>query len=956
MPFRTKYKRDNWATALLGALMIVLVIVLAVNFFIAIRNSQISSRKEFLASQTELVARQLEKEIHRFEIDSKVVRDFMDDADMDPEDYRKEFTETVRRVFNTYPNLIDSVWVNFQDSLVSFEMTARNDFIRKSVTSRAEFEDNIVHEVSGKKDKELLFFIDLSSFSVNFVSDFYLSPEGAKYLVVDNEINQLSKFTSAAKLKLSPEIIEEIQNDVGLGVKGIYDLTWIGEESDGSGIAAQYPFNFGQIKRGASLVFLLKTDDLNSGIYSTYFFLFVVLVLILVGTVVIFSFSLNNNQKSRRQLERKSFEISELFDQQSLLLQELRGFVFFHNHQGKITRVTKEMEPILGRNLEQFQNAFKKDSRQEDVKRIRNFVFKAVQNKVPYLDFEYDYVRRDGRKIRLRIFEKLHYDVSGRFTGGSGICTDITTQFEARNGLIESENRLRNVIENIPDAITIYDNQGVVLSVDVKDHSKFIPNIEDFIGKNLKKIVSKKQREKMWGAFENSRKTDRIQTVEWQLKVENVMKHFEVRFFPLDNSQMMSLSREITAQKVWEQGLIEAMNSADQANKAKSEFLANMSHEIRTPLNGLLGIIDLLERTKLSEKQVQYLQIIKTSGDSLLGIIKDILDYSKIEAGKIELKDEAFNPAFELENVANIFLGLIQKKNIELTLEISPEVNGWYEGDKDKWNQVLLNLIGNAVKFTPESGRVTLKLSTEALTESAYYIHCEIHDSGIGIPEDKIPFLTDPFYQVESSSDRSFQGTGLGLAIALKIIQVMGGDLQVKSNLGEGSIFSFDVLLNKSEIQEAPKDLSNKRSQPEESIIGKEFPLKILLAEDNDINLELMSLMLHQMHYDFEIARNGLEVLEALGDRDFDVILMDVQMPIMNGLEATRRIREGDIQSDIVIIGLSANVFDEDFKKAEEIGMNDYLTKPIRLHTLTAKLEQAYLLQKEKLVNEKRTL
>lgn len=940
--FTTKHQRDYWATLLLGALMIGLLIFLAVSFFIAIRDSQIYSREQFLSSQTELVARQLQKEVQRFEFDAKEVRKFIDGDTMPPESYGRELTETVRRVFVTYPHLIDSVWVSFPDSVVSFEMTRRNDFLRRPVPKTELAYSEKIYRLDGDSGLDLVFFLDLPAFAEYFVTGFYLDPEGAKYLIMDEKLVLLSKPGQTGVPSIGLEALARVRSDVESRLKGIYKLNWTSGDADGPGIAAQYPFDFGQIKQNVALVFLLKTDDLNSGIYSTYFYLFLFLVLILAGTVLIFSFSILNNEKAKTELERKGQEISDLFDQQSLLLQELKGFVFFHNYQGKITRVTQEMERILGRNLQQFLNAFKKDSRQEDAKRIRKYILSAVQNKVPYLDFEYDYVRSDGKKIRLRIFEKLVYDEQGRFVGGNGICTDITPQYQSRNELIQSENKLRNVIGNIPDVISIYSNHGKLLSIDIKDRSNLVPEFAEQVGSHIKKDSTNSQDLKIWEAFERSRKTGRIQTVEWKSVQNKVIRYFEIRFFPLDNTQMMSLSKEITAQKVWEKGLIEAMNAADKANQAKSEFLANMSHEIRTPLNGLLGIIDLLERTELTEKQLRFLNIIRSSGHSLLSIIKDILDYSKIEAGRIELRDEVFNPAVELEKVANIFLGLSQKKGIKLTLKIDEEVRGWYDGDKDKWNQVLLNLIGNAIKFTPENGRVLVKLSTEALTDFAYFIHCEVHDSGIGIPEEKIPFLTDPFYQVESASDRSYQGTGLGLAIAKKIIQIMGGDLHISSKGGEGSVFAFHVLLNKSEAQEGELESTSYEPILNESLLGKKFPLRILLAEDNELNLELMSLMLSQIQYDFDVARNGLEVLTALKEKTYDVILMDVQMPLMNGLEAARRIREGDVQSDVLIIGLSANVFDEDFKKALEMGMDDYLTKPIRLSILAAKLEQSY--------------
>jgi len=927
----------------MGSVIVISVVVLAVNFFIAIRNSQLSSRKEFLHKHTELVSRQLEIKMDEFEGDAKVVRAFVDDQDMDQEDYRQEFTETIRRVFNSYPSLIDSAHVHFSDSLISFQMTPRNNFIRHQINEVPEKNNLNYLEVEGDTEIKIEFFFNLPAYTERFVQDFYLDPNGSKFLIIRDSMIYLNSGFSQEPISIAEESRNEIYKDVSEGLKGLYSVNWISSGMEGMAQVAQYPFDFGDIERDASLVFLLKTDDLNSGIYSTYFFLFCVLVLILIGTIVIFSISIGNNEKSRKDLVQKTEEISDLFERQSLLLQELRGFVFFHDYQGKITRVTQEMEAILGRNLNEFYEAFQKNSPYEDVKRVRNFILNAVENKLPYLDFEYDYLRRDGKKLRLRIFEKLDYDEDGNFKGGNGICTDITSQYEARKELINSENRLRNVIKNIPDVISIYDNSGKVLSLDVKDQSEFVANSGDFVGKRLDELVGIKIKDEVLKAFSESRRTGKIKTVDWPIRIDDTKKYFEVRFFPLDNSQMMSLSKDITTQKIWEKGLVEAMNAAEKANKAKSEFLANMSHEIRTPLNGLLGIIDLLEQTDLNDQQKQYLSIIKNSGNSLLGIIKDILDYSKIEAGKIELNDQKFSPGIELEKMIDIFFGLTKKKKINLVYEIDEEANGWFIGDKDKWQQVLMNLLGNATKFTPEGGEILVKLSTEYLTDSAYFINCEVHDSGIGIPPEEIPFLTDPFFQVESASDRTYQGTGLGLAIAKKIIQIMGGDLNIESSVGEGSVFSFGVLLGKSEDQFNDSGVMELVDEDIDSQQGKEYPLHILLAEDNDLNLELMSLMLDQLNYEFDVARNGLDVLSSLDQKTFDVILMDVQMPLLNGLEATKRIRQGQTQNDVIIVGLSANVFDEDFKKAEEMGMDFYLTKPIRLAELAKILKNTYL-------------
>ncbi|WP_373398151.1 response regulator [Algoriphagus halophilus] len=239
-------------------------------------------------------------------------------------------------------------------------------------------------------------------------------------------------------------------------------------------------------------------------------------------------------------------------------------------------------------------------------------------------------------------------------------------------------------------------------------------------------------------------------------------------------------------------------------------------------------------------------------------------------------------------------------------------------------------------------GIVSVSMDVEQIEGDLYYLKTEVKDSGIGIPEELIPSLTDPFFQVESSSTRSFQGTGLGLAIAKKIIELMGGELNITSKVGEGSTFSFSVLLNKVDA-EFTEEIKLSTDERENWFgMGEEYPLRILLAEDNDLNLQLMKLMLDQLGYPFEIARNGLDALDMVMNHEFDLVLMDVQMPVMNGLEATKRIRETPDKENLFIIGLSANVFDEDQKKALESGMDDYLTKPIRLMALAKKLELFY--------------
>lgn len=935
--------RSNfWLITVIGSFLVILVVSLGISFFNAIYFAQVDSRREFLISQTELAARGLEVELNRFREESGILLTFLEDPDLDSDDYQSEFSVASRRTFTSFSGMIDTIWVDLQDSVILFTMTERNDLIRKQV--REGFPKSINNHqflVEGEMGFRILYSLNVPKYCQEYVANFYLYQGGEKHLFYENNLISIGPRRSEASVSLEEKDLEQIKADVNLGLKGFYEVDWSKGEQEFTGILAQYPFSYGSFRSPASLVFFVPMEGLTSGLYSTYFYLFSGVVVLLIVTVSFFIISLKGNLDSIKIQDENIQEISRLFDQQNLLLKELKGFVFFHDYKGEITKVSDEVETVLGHSKQDFLDAFRVDSTHPEANLVKEHAIKALMESRDFMDLEYDFVKPDGEKIRVRVFERLIFDKEGKFTGGLGICTDITAQYLARQEIIQSEKRLRTLINSIPDTIFIYDNNGIVLDFHVQDKKNLQDPSQATLGKSFQEFVPHGQADEILRIFNIAKSTNTIQTIDVVWISPLGEKHYEMRFFPLDENQVMSISKDITGQKIWEKGLVEAMNSADQANRSKSEFLANMSHEIRTPMNGLLGIIDLLESTNLNKIQKQYVEIIKNSGSSLLNIIRDILDYSKIESGKIELQPTIFNPEEELKDQLKILSALAGKKKIKLASTLVNSKPLFFEGDKGKINQILLNLIGNAIKFTPEGGNVGVKMELDPIDDFLYFLSFWITDTGIGIPNEHLSKLTDPFFQVESSNTRAYQGTGLGLAIAKKMIELMGGELKIKSKQGKGSEFSFSVIVKKSdqeqltpEIQQLTwKDIKN---------MGAVFQLRILLAEDNDLNLQLMTLMFEQLGFQFEIAKNGVEVLEKVKSQTFDVILMDVQMPVMNGLEATREIRKMPGMERVIIIGLSANVFEEDQKKALESGMNDYLTKPIRLAALADKLEYYY--------------
>lgn len=939
-------EKFSWLFSL-GILSVVLTILLALFFYRALSDNLLETRQIFLSKQVELASNEAQRRFSN--LNSEIISfanspENLGNFDLDVQEVFDD--ARARRILNNYFSLIDTLYIQQRGKTMFYRLNANNYFekgiVQKELTKSSC--QACLFAASTRSDVRILLKLNLFNFFSESTLNYYLGMGSFKFVFQNDELLELHTSNNFHKEAFSKGVYDRMYREITGGLRGSYE----GDLADGNGgqipvLIVQYPFYLHELGKVFGFVFVQEKSPVTSRIYGNYFFIFAALFgLLLIILIFVFKYFRSSHEKNLL-LEKNSKELQELFRQQTMLLQQTKGFVYYHDPDWNLYQISENVKSVLGYDAKEMVEIDCRDVFEANFQNYSDQIERSLKENCEFFYYESDVRRKTGEQIRVRMFEKLFYDDLGRFGGGVGICTDIDEKYLADQELIKSENRLRSVLKSLPDIIFIYNNEGVFLDYYVQDVSLLLVPPESSMGKNIKDVIQGSKGEELMDAFSKAVRTGKMQTREMELLLDIGRRFFEIRFFKLDENRIMSVGRDITGQKLWERGLKDAKEAAEQANIEKSRFLANMSHEIRTPMNGLLGIIGLLQNTSMTGEQKKLIKIISDSGESLLSIVNDILDYSKIEAGKLELKPISFDIRKELNRIVNVFSGLAQTKKIKITLKVDKDIPEFTELDKDKLSQIFINIIGNAVKFSHHDGKILVIIKGEILFTDNLILHCVIKDNGVGIPKDKVSMLTMPFTQVEESQTLEYKGTGLGLAIANRLIELMGGSLQIDSELGTGSTFSFTLMartkhqefdhLQTVENVDIPEDLGN---------ISGMYPLDVLLVEDNEINLQFMTMLMKQMGYEVSVATNGLEAIQMVEKKYFDLIFMDNQMPGMDGIEATRVVRAIPQGYSASIIGLSANVFKTDIDRAFEAGMDDYLTKPVRIKDIIEKIRDCY--------------
>ena len=637
--------------------------------------------------------------------------------------------------------------------------------------------------------------------------------------------------------------------------------------------------------------------------------------------------------QTREELQNQTAQLNAIFDSSSHLIWSVNKdleVTSFNKNYFEANFINHDIEPQLG------------DSKEESETVFKNFWIEKYEHafKGEKLQFEIN-LKDDQNNI---IWKEIHlnpiYTRANKIEAVSGIAQDITPKKHSELALLKSEEKFRNIFESFQDLYFRCNLHGSILMVS--------PSIIDLLGYQSFEVIGKH-------IDDYYLYNPRAKKILKELKTEKNLKNVEVSIVKQNGEvrqcicnirmvqnnknepyEIEGVVRDITQLKITNQQLITANDIAENSLRVKEQFLANMSHEIRTPMNGIIGMIDLLDQSQLNDSQHGYVGTLKKSSNILMDILNDILDLAKIEAGRMELKKSTFSLPDIVDKIHALFTPIASTNRVNLHYHINKILPLYINTDETRLIQVLSNLISNSLKFTQKGGSIDIGFELIEELENDSIIRVDVRDSGIGISEENQKLLFKSFEQLDTSTTKSYGGTGLGLAISKQLVTLLGGQIGVFSNPGLGSTFwfTFRATFPNEEVQTQETQRIEVSKKPATDLKKK----NILVVDDNLINREVASEILKNAGCKVEIAISGEEAIEKAQNQRFDIILMDIQMPGMDGIKASNEIRKLNLEHMPKIIAMTAYAMKEDESKFINLGMDDYLPKPIRAKSLIEKV------------------
>ena len=633
---------------------------------------------------------------------------------------------------------------------------------------------------------------------------------------------------------------------------------------------------------------------------------------------------------------------------------------------GHFLRANAAMCQMLGRSTSELNGlTFQEVTHPDDLASDLAMVGQMLRGEIQTYEMEKRYLRPDGAIVWGVLNVSLIREQNGQPLYFVSQIQDITARRRFAADLLSSRQKLSAVIQMAGAIIVRFAADGTIKSVNREAERTLGIACDEFIGEDCRRLFSE---EAALAKF-----LTRFQ----QVQTEGGVSQFEINISTPDrsdvtllwnlsrlqsespeDSEVIAVAHDLTERKRAEVIIVEqnrklseanarierqaeelraAWERAEQANRAKGQFLANVSHEIRTPMNGILGISQLALELDLSEEASHHLTLIKQSADSLLLLVNDVLDFSKIEAGKLELRPVLFSLRETLRQTLEPLQFLAERKGVSLEWTVEANVCDHLVADASRVQQVLINLVGNAIKFT-EAGRVAIRVELQSESDDQLELHVAVADTGTGIPIDKLQLIFAPFEQIDGSATRNYGGTGLGLAIVTKLVQLLGGAVWVQSEIGRGSCFHFTCTCRRTQADSVPVPSDAVSEMP---VLAR--PLRVLVAEDYKVNQLIVRRILEKRGHAVTLVEDGRQAVDAVSHATFDVVLMDIQMPILGGIEATREIRQLEAGSwrRVPIIALTANAMEGDREHYLAAGMDDYIPKPFLPRAMLEALERA---------------